>query len=43
MKLTPHAQTAIGLALMGLGAWYVHEAWEGHGRPRPWLLRFVPG
>ena len=43
MKLTVHAQTAAGLALVVAGAWIVHEAWEGHGRRRPFLLRFLPG
>lgn len=40
--LSPWQQTACGLALAVAGAWIVHEAWEGSGRRRPFLLRLGP-
>lgn len=43
MKYSPGAQTAAGLALIVAGAWAVHQAWEGNGHRRPFLLRFLPG
>jgi hypothetical protein len=32
-----------GATAMILGAWLLHEAYEGSGRPRPFALRFLPG
>ena len=32
-----------GASLVVLGAWLLHEAYEGSGRPRPFALRFLPG
>ena len=42
--MTPrNTQTAIGLALVFVGAYAIHEAWEGAGRRRPFILSFLPG
>jgi hypothetical protein len=43
VKLTSNAQTAAGVALIVAGAYVIREAWEGRGRHRPFLLRFLPG
>lgn len=40
--LTPNTQTAAGLVLIVAGAYVIHEAWEGRGHRRPFLLRFLP-
>lgn len=36
-------KAAAGVALVILGAWMLHEAYEGAGRPRPFALKFLPG
>lgn len=42
MKMDRHTQTAAGIALVIGGMWLVHEAWEGRGKSRPFLLRVLP-
>ncbi len=32
-----------GCTALIVGAWWLHEAFEGSGRPRPFALRFLPG
>lgn len=41
--MTPQTKTALGMALIIAGAWVLHERYEGHGKPRPFLLKFLPG
>lgn len=36
-------KAAAGAVCIVLGAWLLHEAYEGSGRPRPFALRFLPG
>jgi hypothetical protein len=43
VKLSRNAQTLAGFVLMVAGAYAVHEAWEGSGSKRPFLLRLLPG
>lgn len=43
MKLTPTTQTVAGLAMIVAGAYAIHQAYEGRGHHRPFLLRFLPG
>jgi hypothetical protein len=38
-----NTQTAVGVALVIAGAYCIHEAWEGRGRRRPFLLSLLPG
>lgn len=40
--LSRQQQTALGVGVAVVGAWLVHEAWEGNGRKRPFLLRLLP-
>jgi hypothetical protein len=40
--LTAGQQTALGVGIAVLGAWLVHEANEGRGRRRPFLLHLLP-
>jgi hypothetical protein len=43
VKLDRPTQTVAGLALVIGGMWVIHEAWEGRGHHRPFLLRILPG
>lgn len=36
-------KAAAGAAAMIVGAWLLHQAYEGAGRSRPFALRFLPG
>lgn len=31
----------LGLVLMGAGAWLLYDAYEGRGRERPFVMRFL--
>ena len=42
MKFDRHTQTALGIGLVIAGMWFVHDAWEGQGKSRPFLLRILP-
>lgn len=38
-----HQQKAMtGALCVVVGAWLLHEAFEGSGRPRPFAFRFLP-
>lgn len=39
----PGAALAVGAALVIAGSWLIWDAYEGHGRTRPWALRLLPG
>lgn len=41
--MTRQQRTAAGVAAVVLGAWLLHTAYEGSGKPRPFALRFLPG
>jgi hypothetical protein len=32
-----------GCTALVLGAWWLHQAYEGAGKPRPFWARFLPG
>jgi len=32
-----------GCAAIVIGSWWLHTAYEGSGKPRPFPLRFLPG
>lgn len=36
-------KAAAGCVAVILGAWLLHQAYEGSGKPRPFALRFLPG
>jgi hypothetical protein len=36
-------KVAAGVAAIVLGSWLLHEAYEGAGRKRPWLTKWLPG
>lgn len=35
-------ELALGIAAFILGAWLIHDAYEGRGKTRPFALRFLP-
>jgi hypothetical protein len=41
--VTRQQRAAAGAAAVVLGAWLLHTAYEGAGKPRPFALRFLPG
>jgi hypothetical protein len=41
--VTRQQRIAAGAAAMVAGAWLLHTAYEGSGKPRPFALRFLPG
>lgn len=41
--MTRQHKVIAGAAAVVLGAWLLHEAYEGSGRSRPFALRFLPG
>lgn len=41
--MTRQQKAAAGAAAVILGAWLLHQAYEGSGKPRPFALRFLPG
>jgi hypothetical protein len=41
--VTRQQKAAAGAATVILGAWLLHQAYEGSGKPRPFALRFLPG
>lgn len=43
MKLTHQQALTGGVVLLIAGSWLLHEAYEGHGKRRPWALSFLPG
>lgn len=38
----PSTEVVLGLATFVLAAYLVYDAYEGRGRPRPFLARFLP-
>jgi hypothetical protein len=36
-------KVAAGAAAIALGSWLLYQAYEGSGRKRPFLVRFLPG
>jgi|GEM_PF-1795743 len=36
-----HTAVLLGLALTAAGAWVLYDAYEGHGKSRPFFLRFL--
>lgn len=36
-------QISAGVLAICLGSWWLHQAFEGSGRPRPFPFRFLPG
>lgn len=32
-----------GIASLCLGSYLIYDAYEGRGRSRPWITRFLPG
>lgn len=41
--MTRQQRVAAGVAAVVAGAWLLHSAYEGSGKPRPFALRFLPG
>lgn len=41
--MTRQQKAAAGVVLVIAGAWLLHEAYEGAGKPRPFALKFLPG
>lgn len=41
--MTHQQKIAAGAALIVLGSWLLHEAYEGSGRRRPWAVKLLPG
>lgn len=41
--MTREQKAIAGAAAVVLGAWLLHQSYEGSGRPRPFALRFLPG
>jgi hypothetical protein len=41
--MTRQQRVAAGVAAIVAGAWFLHTAYEGSGKPRPFALRFLPG
>jgi hypothetical protein len=41
--LRPRQAVTVGVLLTAAGSWLLFEGYEQAGRPRPWLLRFLPG
>ena len=36
-----HHAATLGIVFLGLGAWCLYDAYEGRGRERPFLMRFL--
>ena len=36
------AELVLGIALFALSAWLIYDAYEGRGRQRPFIARFLP-
>jgi len=41
--MTRQQHIVAGAAAICLGAWLLHQAYEGSGRPRPFALKLLPG
>jgi len=41
--VTRQQRITTGVAALVAGAWLLHTAYEGSGKPRPFALRFLPG
>jgi uncharacterized protein YfaA (DUF2138 family) len=41
--VTRQQKATAGAAAIVVGAWLLHQAYEGAGRSRPFALRFLPG
>ena len=37
-----HTELVLGMALFAASAWLIYDAYEGRGRKRPFLARFLP-
>ena len=42
-KISRKNAAIAGVVLVIGGAWLLHQAYEGQGKPRPFALRFLPG
>ena len=38
----PSTSALVGGAMLLIGAWLLHDAYEARGRARPFVLRFLP-
>lgn len=41
--MTAQQKVTAGVALLVAGSWLLHEGYEGSGRRRPWLTKWLPG
>jgi hypothetical protein len=41
--VTREQKVVAGCSALITGAWLLHQAFEGAGRPRPFWARFLPG
>lgn len=41
--MTRQQRVAAGCSAVVVGAWLLHTAYEGSGKPRPFWARFLPG
>jgi len=43
VNLNRQQQILTGVSAICLGSWLLYQAYEGHGRPRPFLMKLLPG